>query len=68
MFEGLVAADGGVFRVVEGRREWVFNPPDSACEEASGNGLGGDVEERTGRATRESGGVAKGGEPDSKED
>ena len=67
MFEGLVAADGGVFRVVEGRREWVFNPPDSACEEACGNGLGGDVEERTRGATWEGRGVAKGGEPDSKE-
>ena len=60
MFEGLVAADGGVFRVVDGKRQWVFNPPASACEEATGNELGGNTEEGTGGTAWEGGGVAKG--------
>ena len=57
-----MSADGGVFRIVNGKREWVFNPPVSAREDACGvDGLERDSEERARGATREDGGTAKGG-------
>ena len=53
MSEELRIADGGVFRVVGGRREWVCDAPVSAWKEwaKAWDGLGGDVEERTGGTT-----------------
>ena len=50
----MLKADGGLFRVVDGRREWVGEPPQSVWEEVERLAECG--EGRAGRAAREGAG------------